>query len=98
MIADKAVQSLGPLFTNPDPDEARKYFHSKSRTKAGKLMSLRQAVERFVHDGDYLALGRIWHQSHSSCRLPGNRAPGTEKYGICRHTSTHDSQIVRPEG
>jgi glutaconate CoA-transferase subunit A len=50
MIADKAVQSSGPLFTNPDPDEARTYFRSKSRTKAGKLMSLRQAVERFVHD------------------------------------------------
>jgi len=57
MIAEKAVQSRGPLLMNPDPDEARKYFRSKSRAQEGKLMSLKDAVERFVKDGDYLAIG-----------------------------------------
>jgi glutaconate CoA-transferase subunit A len=50
-------KSKGELFTDPDPDHAREYFHQKSRKMVNKAMPLVKAIELFVHDGDYLALG-----------------------------------------
>jgi len=50
-------EGRGRLFTDPDPDKARAFFRKKSRKMENKLMSLKSAVEKFVHDGDYLAIG-----------------------------------------
>lgn len=94
MIADKAVQSLGPLFTDPDPDEARKYFHSKSRTKTGKLMSLKQAIERFVSDGDYLAVGGFGTNRTPVAACQEIVRQRRKNMGFAGHTSTHDFQIL----
>jgi len=94
MIADKAVQSMGPLFTNPDPDEARKYFHSKSRTKTDKLMNLKDAVERFVCDGDYLAIGGFGTNRTPIAACQEIVRQGKKNMGFAGHTSTHDFQIL----
>ena len=44
----------GPLFTDPSPDTARAFFREKSRALTDKVMSVREAVSKFVRDGDYL--------------------------------------------
>ena len=85
---------VGPIFTDPDPDEARKFFRKKSRKMTNKLMDLREAVDKFVHDGDYLAIGGFG----------ANRTPVAACHEIVRqkkknlafagHTSTHDMQIL----
>lgn len=51
------AQGEGPLFMDPDADKARDFFQSKERALVNKLMPLKEAVERFVHDGAYLAIG-----------------------------------------
>ncbi len=94
MIAEKAVQSRGPLLMNPDPDEARKYFRSKSRAQEGKLMSLKDAVERFVKDGDYLACGGFGTNRTPIAACQEIVRQGRKNMGFAGHTSTHDFQIL----
>jgi glutaconate CoA-transferase subunit A len=91
---DVLEQGAGELFTDPDPDRAREFFHSKSRKMVNKLMPLKEAIERFVKDGEYLAIGGFG----------ANRAPiaacheivrqGRRNMGFAGHTSTHDFQIL----
>jgi glutaconate CoA-transferase subunit A len=88
------MQGSGQIFTNPDPDKIRQFFRTKNRKLESKLMSVKEAVERFVHDGDYLTLGGFG----------ANRAPIAVAHEIVRqekknmgfagHTSTHDFQIL----
>ena len=52
-----ALMSQGELFTSPDVNAARAFFKEKSRARTNKLMTVTEAVNRFVHDGDYLASG-----------------------------------------
>jgi len=87
-------QGIGKIFTDPDADKAREFFRKKSRKLESKVMSVKEAVEKFVHDGDYLTLGGFG----------ANRAPiaaaheivrqGRKNMGFAGHTSTHDFQIL----
>ena len=87
-------QGIGKIFTDPDADNAREFFRTKNRKLESKLMSVKEAVEKFVHDGDYLTLGGFG----------ANRAPiaaaheivrqGRKNMGFAGHTSTHDFQIL----
>jgi glutaconate CoA-transferase subunit A len=45
-------QGSGKIFTDPDADKARAFFRTKSRKLESKVMSVKEAVEKFVHDGD----------------------------------------------
>jgi hypothetical protein len=49
-------QGEGPLFMDPDPDKIRAFFSKKNRKMESNVMSLEQAVSKFVHDGEYLAI------------------------------------------
>ena len=87
-------QGIGKIFTDPDADNARAFFRTKSRKLESKVMSVKEAVEKFVHDGDYLTLGGFG----------ANRVPiavaheivrqGRKNMGFAGHTSTHDFQIL----
>jgi glutaconate CoA-transferase subunit A len=73
-------EGKGRLFTDPDPDKAREFFRKKSRKMKSKVMSLNESIAKFVHDGDYLAVGGFG----------ANRTPiaaGQKKYGFCRQDS-----------
>ena len=84
----------GELFTDPDPDHARRFFQKKTRKMVNKAMPLSEAIKNFVHDGGYLATGGFG----------GNRAPiaacheilrqGRKNMGFCGHTTTHDFEIL----
>ena len=50
-------QGSGPLFARPDCEAARQVFRAKSKSLTDKVMSVSEAVERFVADGDYLVSG-----------------------------------------
>jgi glutaconate CoA-transferase subunit A len=87
-------QGIGKIFTDPDADKARAFFRTKNRKLESKVMSVKEAVEKFVHDGDYLTLGGFG----------ANRVPiavaheivrqGRKNMGFAGHTSTHDFQIL----
>jgi len=91
---DAIEQGMGKIFTDPDADKARAFFRTKSRKLEPKVMSVKEAVEKFVHDGDYLTLGGFG----------ANRVPiavaheivrqGRKNMGFAGHTSTHDFQIL----
>ena len=88
------AQGEGPLFMDPNADKAREFFHGKKRALVNKIMSVKEAVERFVHDGDYLGIGGFG----------ANRIPTAVCHEIVRqrkkdlafagHTSTHDFEIL----
>jgi glutaconate CoA-transferase subunit A len=93
-MVEVIVQGEGPLFVNPDADKAREFFRHKNRTLVNKSMSVKEAVDLFIHDGDYLAIGGFG----------ANRIPAAICHEIVRqkkknlafagHTSTHDFQIL----
>ncbi|MCX6581843.1 MAG: CoA transferase subunit A [Candidatus Aminicenantes bacterium] len=87
-------EGIGVLFANPDPDLARAFSRTKNCGQRNKVMSLKQAVAEFVHDGDYLATGGFG----------SNRTPLAACHEIVRqkkknmafagHTTTHDFQVL----
>ncbi|MCB9939249.1 MAG: hypothetical protein H6823_13480 [Planctomycetaceae bacterium] len=52
-----SMRGKGPLFDEPDCDAARQWFRDKPKQMSDKVMSVEEAVRRFVADGDYLASG-----------------------------------------
>ncbi len=50
-------QGVNAIFMDPDPDKAREFFRKKPRAMVDKRMTEKEAVERFVPDGCYLAIG-----------------------------------------
>ncbi|MCG8686722.1 MAG: CoA transferase subunit A [Desulfobacterales bacterium] len=84
----------GPVFTDPDPDAARAFFQKKSRIKKDKTMSLKQAVETFVNDGDYLGIGGFGANRTPVAACHEIVRQKKRNLGFAGHTATHDMQIL----
>jgi glutaconate CoA-transferase subunit A len=84
----------GPLFSDPDPDKLRAFFRIKSRSKKNKTMSLKEAVNLFVNDGDYLAIGGFGaNRTHvAACHEIVRQKK--KNLGFAGHTATHDMQVL----
>ena len=95
MIGEReSEQPVGELFMSPDVDQAREFFRQKSGAMVDKRMSVAEAVEKFIHDGDYIATGGF-----GSVRLPTavmHEIVRTHKQrlGFSGHCATHDFQIL----
>ncbi|MGD0275649.1 MAG: CoA-transferase [Syntrophales bacterium] len=87
-------QGIGKVFTDPDADKARAFFHKKSRILENKVMSVKEAVEKFVHDGDYLVLGGFGANRIPSAVAHEIVKQGRKNMAFAGHTSTHDFQIL----
>jgi glutaconate CoA-transferase, subunit A len=88
------ISGTGPLFTSPDPDEARAFFREKSRDLTDKRMSVADAVTRFVNDGDYLGSGGFGTNRISTSTLHEILRQKKKNLGLAGHTTTHDFQIL----
>ncbi len=82
------------LFVNPDADAARKVFRRKSRRMVDKTTTVKEAVSRLIHDGDYVASGGF-----GSNRVPVavmHEIVRQQKRNLCfsGQTSTHILQIL----
>ena len=84
----------GPLFTNPDPDVARRFFRSKPKRLVDKVISVPDAVKQFVHDGDYLASGGFGADRIATALLHEIVRQRKQNLGFAGHTATHDFQIL----
>ena len=51
------AQGEGVLYADPSVNRAREFFRHKPRALTDKVMSVKDAVSRFLADGDYLAVG-----------------------------------------
>ncbi len=87
-------QGQGTLFTNPDPDEARAFFRNKNRKLVNKVTSLKKAIEQYVQDGDYLAIGGFGANRTPIAACHEIVRQGKKNMGFAGHTSTHDMQIL----
>ncbi|MGD9364386.1 MAG: CoA-transferase [Desulfobacteraceae bacterium] len=87
-------QGQGDLFADPDPDAARAFFRTKSRRAVNKVMELSDAVSRYVHDGDYLAIGGFGANRTPIAACHEIVRQGRKQMGFAGHTATHDMQIL----
>ena len=94
MIMDIFEQGTGELFTNPDPDVARAYFRGKSRKKENKQTSLKNAVKRFIHNGEYLATGGFGSNRTPIAACNEIVRQGLKNMGYLGLASTHDFQVL----
>jgi glutaconate CoA-transferase subunit A len=87
-------EGKGKLFTDPDPDKAREFFKKKSRKMESKVMSLREAITKFVHDGDYLAVGGFGANRTPIAACHEIVRQGRQNMAFAGKTATHDFQIL----
>ncbi len=83
-----------PLFTSPASDEARTAFASKPRGLVDKVMTVTDAVTRFVRDGDYFATGGFGANRIPSAVCHEILRQKKQRLGFSGHTTTHDFQIL----
>jgi glutaconate CoA-transferase subunit A len=88
------AQGEGPLFRDPDADRAREFFRQKDRALKNKVMSVKEAVEKFVHDGDYLGIGGFGANRIPTAVCHEIVRQGRKKLIFAGHTATHDFQIL----
>ncbi len=86
--------AVGKLFTDPDPDHARAFFRNKSRRLENKVMTVKEAVEKFANDGDYLAIGGFGANRIPTAVCHELLRQGRKNMGFAGHTATHDFQIL----
>jgi len=86
--------SVGTLFTDPDPDNARAVFRTKSREMKSKLMTVKEAVAKFARDGDYLAIGGFGANRIPTAVCHELLRQGRKNMGYAGHTATHNFQIL----
>jgi glutaconate CoA-transferase, subunit A len=87
-------QGDGPLFADPSANHAREFFRNKPRALVDKVMPVKDAVAKFVNDGDYLAVGGF-----GAARLPTAVCheivrQRKQNLTVSGHTATHDFQIL----
>jgi glutaconate CoA-transferase, subunit A len=87
-------QPEGRLFTDPDPDTAREVFAAQPRALADKRMSVRDAVARYIHDGDYLAIGGFGVNRIPTAVVHEILRQRKQNLSFAGHTSTHDFQLL----
>jgi glutaconate CoA-transferase subunit A len=87
-------EGKGRLFTDPDPDKAREFFRKKSRKMKSKVMSLNESIAKFVHDGDYLAVGGFGANRTPIAACHEIVRQGRKNMAFAGKTATHDFQIL----
>ncbi len=92
-------EGRGELLGWLDPDEARRWMaERKSRSPVDKRMNLREAVERFTHDGDYFALGGFGHIRVSMAAIYEMIRRGRRHMAMAAKTAVHDVDILIASG
>ncbi len=82
------------LFSRPDSDAARAAFAQKPRGLVDKVMTVTEAVQRFVRDGDYFASGGFGVNRIPTAILHEILRQGRQKLAFAGHTATHDFQVL----
>lgn len=80
------------------PDEMRELFARKSRVMQDKRMSVRDAVAKFVSDGDYMGVGGFGHVRIPMVVLYEIIRQRKRNLGFAGHTGVHDLEILLAGG
>jgi glutaconate CoA-transferase subunit A len=88
------AQGTAPLYSDPSADRAREFFARKPRAMVDKVTTVKDAVDRLVHDGDYLAVGGFGGDRLPTAVMHEIVRQGKQNLTIAGHTATHDFQIL----
>jgi glutaconate CoA-transferase subunit A len=91
---DILFQGGGALWADPSTDRARRFFADKPRALIDKVMTVAEAVRRFVHDGDYFACGGFGCARIPTAVLHEILRQGHQHLRFAGHTATHDFQLL----
>lgn len=96
---DILQQGKGQLVGWYDPDEARKWvLKNKSRELKDKTMSVKEAVSRFVKDGDFIASGGFGHTRVSMAIIYEIIRQKKRNLIMAGKTAVHDLDILVSSG
>jgi glutaconate CoA-transferase subunit A len=85
-------------FVPPDPDAMRRFARDKDRRLVDKRMSEHDAIERFVHDGDYMSYDtNVWRRGPSSLMREVIRQRKRDLW-IAAKFSAHDATLLTAGG
>jgi acyl CoA:acetate/3-ketoacid CoA transferase alpha subunit len=87
------------VFKPPDPDGFRRHVRdNKTRRLVSKVMSEREAVERFVHDGDYVSYDcNLWNRGPASLMREVIRQRRRDLWIAAKFTA-HDATLLVAAG
>ncbi|WP_316979389.1 CoA transferase subunit A [Shumkonia mesophila] len=88
------AEGCGPLFQVPDPDGLRAFFAAKDRSMIDKRVTAKEAVERFIPDGCYLAVGGFGTNRIPTEVLHEILRARRRDLGFLGHTATHDFELL----
>jgi glutaconate CoA-transferase subunit A len=88
------LRGEGALFSDPSSERARAFFATKARASTDKLTTVADAVSRFVHDGDYLAIGGFGGVRIPNAVVHEIVRQGRQELRFAGHTATHDFQVL----
>jgi len=92
-------EGKGDLIGWHDPDEAREWvLKNKSRELKDKTMSAREAVSRFVHDGDFIASGGFGHVRVSMAIIYEIIRQKRRNLIMAGKTAVHDLDVLTGSG
>lgn len=84
----------GALFNDPSATANRERFRDKPRALVDKVTTVAEAVRRFVHSGDYLAVGGFGCDRIPTAAVHEVLRQGVQELRFAGHTATHDFQIL----
>jgi acyl CoA:acetate/3-ketoacid CoA transferase alpha subunit len=89
------AEGQGELLGWRDPDENRAWVRdNKSRALVDKRLSVREAVERFVHDGDYVAIGGFGHIRVPMAVIYEIARQRRRELAVAGKTAVHDIDVL----
>lgn len=93
-MMDVLSQGQGELFTDPSANQLRATFAKKSKSLVEKAMTVADAVDRFIHDGDYLGIGGFGADRLPVAVVHEILRQNKQNLGFAGHTATHDFQLL----
>jgi acyl CoA:acetate/3-ketoacid CoA transferase alpha subunit len=92
---DVIQEGMGKLVGWHDPDEHRKWVaENKSRELKDKTCTVKEAVEKYVKDGDYIASGGFGHVRVSMSLVYEIIRQGKKNLTMAGKTAVHDQDIL----
>ena len=91
---DESAGGKGKLFMHPDPEGARRFFRTKKGALKDKVMSVKEAVSSFIHNGDYVASGGFGTNRISVAVLHEILRQKKRDLGFAGFSATHSFQLL----
>lgn len=87
-------KGIGELFMSPNADDMRSFFRAKKKQMTSKLTTASEAIEKYVHDNDYLAIGGFGGVRIPTALIHEIIRKKIKNLGFAGHVSTHDCQLL----